>query len=79
MTTKYLKQYRTEARPDCMIKVGIEQLKTHARPGLRHIHLIECDFARVKRDPNYFDATMQPNGRIVTVFNSRLIELVALT
>ncbi len=71
-------KHRTEARPDCMIKVGIEQLKIHARPGLKNIHLIECDFARVKRDPNYFDATQQPDGRIVTVFSSRLIELVSL-
>ncbi len=69
---------RTTARPDYLIAVDVERLKTNARPGLKHIHLIECDYARVVRDPNYFDATKQPDGRIVTVLNSQLIELVAV-
>ena len=69
---------RINARLDHEIKRDIETLKAHARPELSCIHLIACDFARVKHDPAYFDATKQDDGRIMTVHNSELIEVVSL-
>jgi len=70
---------RTKARTDDQIRDDIERLKQHARPELAHIHLIKSDFERVVRDPKYFDATKRPDGSIVTVFNLRLIDIVALS
>ena len=70
---------RTKARLDHEIKRDIEQLKVTARPGITHIHLIPCDFARVKHDPKYFGATMWSNDHIMTPINGRLVEVVPLT
>ncbi len=69
---------RINARLDHEIKQDIELLKHHARPEMSCIHLIKCDFARVVHDPKYFDATKQDDGRIMTVHNSELVEIVAL-
>jgi hypothetical protein len=69
---------RTNARLDHKIRQDIKTVKARAGAGLKAIHLIECDFARVVHDPTYFDATKQEDGRIVTVLNGRLIEVVAL-
>ncbi len=70
---------RKNARQDHEIKHDIELLKSRSGSGLTHIHLIKCDFERVVHDPQYFDATKQDDGRIVTVLNSRLIEVVSVS
>ena len=70
---------RTNARLDPEIKRDIVRVKLHARPGLTHIHLIPCDFARVKHDPKYFNTTLWSNGRIMTVHDGHLIEVVPVT
>ena len=70
---------RKHARLDPEIKRDIVRVKLHSRPGLTHIHLIPCDFARVKHDPKYFDATEWRDGRIMTVLKGKLVEVVALS
>ncbi len=56
----------------------IKTIKTVARPNMTHIHLHRCDFDKVAIIPGRFDCTKTPDGRIVTVFNKKLIEVVAV-
>lgn len=71
-------KWRDTARHRDDIKRDIDLLKAHAGLGIGHIHLIPCDFEKVARNPEEYNVAKQSDGRIVTVVNKKLIEIVSI-
>lgn len=66
---------RQTPRSSLEITESIRRVKAFARNDLEAIHLVESDFEKVKRKPARYDVTKQPDGKLVTVFRGRLIEV----
>ena len=58
------------------IAEGIQRVKSFARDDLDAIHLAIPDFEKVKRTPANYGVTKQKDGRLVTVFKGRLIDVL---
>ena len=66
------------SRRDHEIRRNINLLLRNARPGLANVHLTALDWARVSRDPGYFNVTKTPDDRLVIVYDSRLVDVVTV-
>lgn len=69
---------RTKPRRSDAIRAGLALVKAHARPDMTAIHLLPCDLEKVARKPEKYDVIRQTDGRLVTVFNSTLIDVVSI-
>ena len=58
------------------IAKGIRTIKMHARDDLPAIHLVPCDYQKVKRKPANYGASTQQDGSIVVAFRGRLIPIL---
>ncbi len=69
---------RKKAQTSDAIIARLALVLSHARSDLEAVHLIPCDFEKVKRKPGKYDATLLPDGRLVTTHKSKLIEIRVL-
>ena len=70
-----MKTRRTPMTSDSILD-GIRRVKSFARDDLEAIHLAIPDFEKVQLKPAKYDVIEQPDGRLVTAFKGRLIDVL---
>ena len=69
-------QTRKTPRTMREIQGYIRTVKAFAREDLESVHLLPCDFEKVRLKPSAYDVTEQSDGRLVTTFRGRLIDVL---
>jgi hypothetical protein len=58
------------------ISQGIRRVLAYAREDLPAIHLVPCDYEKVRRKPSNYGASTKEDGSIVVSFRGRLVPIL---